>query len=147
MAEYKELVESDVLETIIERVRTLDNMHYVAFKLLKDTGMRPSELVTIETRYLDLDNRRVISGMGKMTGYMTFFFSEECKAILKDYLETRLTINENNPYLFPRYDGSTHIATETLQKTLEKVRGKTELTTRSFRRIFMMNLRKKGCSI
>lgn len=77
------------MDTIIECARTKKRWMYIAFLILKYTGMRPSELVSIRIENININDRVIASGTEKdhaKSGNVTYFVPARIASEIKSYM-------------------------------------------------------------
>jgi len=114
--------------------------------LLYSSGLRVSELVTIQTNHLDLEERTIrIRGKGEKDRIV--LFDDDTKALIEDFLEKRtceseyLFVNRSGNHLTPRY-------VQMMIKDYARVAGiKKKVTPHILRHSFATHLLKNGVDI
>ncbi|MGI6465589.1 MAG: site-specific tyrosine recombinase/integron integrase [Methanobacterium sp.] len=114
--------------------------------LLYSSGLRVSELVTIQTNHIDLEERTIrIRGKGEKDRIV--LFDDETKGLIEDFLEKRncdseyLFVNRSGNHLTPRY-------VQMLIKDYARVAGiKKKVTPHILRHSFATHLLKNGVDI
>lgn len=127
-----------ILRDNIQKVRTR-----AMFELLLSSGIRISELTSLNKTSIDLDE---CTGyvMGKGSKERKFYFSISAKYYIEKYLSTR---NDNNPALFVSEKGSNRLEQNGIGRLLREFGrscGVNDVHPHRFRRTFATNLLRKG---
>ena len=109
--------------------------------LLLDSGIRRGELLSLEIENLDLVRLRCIV-VGK-TGQRYAYFSDQCKAVISEYLKYRLDIGEDGP-LWLTIEGQPlgHSSFSSIIRRLEKQSG-VRFHAHQFRHTFALMMSSK----
>lgn len=127
-----------ILRDNIQKVRTR-----AMFELLLSSGIRISELTSLNKTSIDLDE---CTGyvMGKGSKERKFYFSISAKYYIEKYLGTR---NDDNPALFVSEKGSNRLEQNGIGRLLREFGrscGVNDVHPHRFRRTFATNLLRKG---
>ncbi len=122
--------------------------HQLLLSLLYGSGLRVSEVVALEIKDLDLENKTVFVRGGKGGKDRYTLLSQNSLDLAKKYLAT-LPVGQK--YLFAGFENRGHLTTRTAQKVFEqtcvKVGIKTDVSCHSLRHSFATHLLESGVSI
>ena len=145
--EIKEIASKEEIEQILQYFKMFNFKHYLIFRLLIETGMRKGEL--INAKYNDLNTeKRYIRTTGK-TEDVAYYYSKELAHFLKQYLNEREKISQNNDILFltNRLEKYSNRPFNLLLKNACKKLGiEKNITCHTFRRTINTFRKKIGCS-
>ncbi len=122
--------------------------HQLVLSLLYGSGLRVSEVVTLEIKDLDLENKFVLVRGAKGAKDRYTLLSQASLELVKKYLRV-LPLGQK--YLFAGAGGAGHLTTRSAQKIFEhacaKVGIKTDVSCHSLRHSFATHLLESGVSI
>ena len=122
--------------------------HQLLLSLLYGSGLRVSEVVSLEIRDLDLANKFVFVRGGKGNKDRYTLLSQSSLELTRKYLAT---LPAGQKYLFAGFENKGHVTIRTAQKIFEqackKVGIKTDVSCHSLRHSFATHLLESGVSI
>nr|WP_294490675.1 tyrosine-type recombinase/integrase [uncultured Anaerosporobacter sp.] len=115
---------------------------------LLSTGVRVSELTSLNLQDIDLSKEEVSIYASKTRTYRTGYLNESAKKHLQDYLDSR---EDKNQALFVSIRDSKRINTSRVQKELQNIAARAginkHVTVHLIRKTFATNLYNGGCDI
>lgn len=80
------LTDAEISHVILSAEKNLSLKGQIMIRLLSETGMRADELLNIQVKYVDLQNRGIYLETTKGSRPRTVFFSQHTATLLKQYL-------------------------------------------------------------
>lgn len=138
---------SSELETIMQKVRLESKWFQVLLLVLKFTGMRLSEAVTLRLENIDLKERVLASGVVKnhrKTGKVVFFIPPHVATEIKAYT---MLLDDGEEWLFPAKYTTDHVTKGTVTQKLDRFSTKIRIdfTAHQFRHTIIKNRELMGC--
>jgi integrase len=119
------------VDALLEKAKFIDFKKYIMLLLQARTGMRCTQLVTIKTDWIHLEERwtyTVPKGTGPKAVYA---FSQEVKRELAKYLKARNA--PGSPWLFPG-NIQDHVSQRIHEDFIKEIRGDKKITSHTFRK-------------
>lgn len=145
-ANIKALTDGEI-EKIMKATAFEERWFQVLFLILKHTGMRISEAITIRLENIDLQERVLASGVVKdyrKTGKVVFFVSREIAIEIKAYT---ILLDDGEEWLFPaKFSPGTHITRDTINRKIQRFAKKTvHFTAHQFRHTIIKKREQMDC--
>lgn len=112
----------DPVEVITKVSKYLSLKNQLILYLFYDTGVRLNELVNIEYKNVDLENRRIYLSKTKTNNPRWIFFSEKTKKLATQFLKN----NTFKKYLFELPNGE-HITCNSIESIFKRIRQKLKI--------------------
>lgn len=142
----KEFLTKEEIVNMRDACKTLRETALLDFLL--STGVRVSELVSLNIQDINFSNEEVTIYASKTRSYRTGYLNENAKKHLLDYLRSRNDINEA---LFVSKRKNGRINTQRVQKELQSIAERAgvskHVTVHLIRKTFATNLYNGGCDI
>lgn len=142
----KDFLTKEEVVQMRDSCKTLREIALLDFLL--STGLRVSELVSLNKNDIDFSKEEVSVYASKTRTYRTGYLNENAKKHLQDYLDSR---EDKNHALFVSIRESKRINTSRVQKELQNIAAragiKKHVTVHLLRKTFATNLYNCGCDI
>lgn len=142
----KEFLTKEEIVNMRDACKTLRETALLDFLL--STGVRVSELVSLNIKDVDFSKEEVSIYASKTRSYRTGYLNENAKKHLLDYLGSR---KDENEALFISKRKNGRINTQRVQKELQSIAERAgvskHVTVHLFRKTFATNLYNSGCDI
>jgi site-specific recombinase XerD len=114
----KEIIDKPVLKKIFDYYKYSKHKYreklrnHTMFRLLYDTGLRISELLSLQVRDIDFDTSTIHVKITKTKNERYVFFTTKSKSLLKKLI----TMNKDSNYLFINYKRNKRMTVNNVQK-------------------------------